>query len=118
MSEESQAEEFELSFVYGVMSSSPDANDFIDDMERLIVDFVATSMLRCAGDGSSETPQLLQLRKREDGKGGDEVTGVIRVRYHEQLGLTTSTSKFVVRLSLLNLCLSELVVVSNTSLFF
>ena len=93
MPEESQAE-FELSFVYGVMSSTPDANDFIDDLERLIIDFVATSMLRCAGDGSSETPQLLQLRKREDGKGGDEVTGVIRVRYPEQLGLTTSICKF------------------------
>ena len=76
-------EEFELSFVYGVEATTEDAS-FVDEMENLILDFVATSVLRCAGEGEA---QAVQLRSR----GVDDV-GVVRIRYPKH-GEVTSICK-------------------------
>jgi hypothetical protein len=76
-------EEFELSFVYGVESTNDDAS-FIDEMENLILDLVATSVLRCAGEGEA---QAVQVRSRAV----DDV-GVVRIRYPEH-GEVTSICK-------------------------
>ena len=64
-------EEFELSFVYGVEATTEDAS-FVDEMENLILDFVATSVLRCAGEGEA---QAVQLRSR----GVDDVGVVSKI---------------------------------------
>jgi hypothetical protein len=76
-------EEFELSFVYGVEATTEYAS-FVDEMENLILDFVATSVLRCAGE---DEEQAVQLRSR----GVDDV-GVVRIRYPEH-GEVTSICK-------------------------
>jgi hypothetical protein len=79
-------EEFEVSFVYGLETSTDDASFIIDNMETMILDFVATSVLRCSGDA-----QAVQSRSRE----GRELrgVGVVRVRYPED-GLRTSICKY------------------------
>jgi hypothetical protein len=79
-------EEFELSFVYGIESTTEDAY-FIDEMESLILDLVATSVLRCAGVGEA---QAVQLRSRGGGLHDD--VGVVRIRYPED-GEVTSICK-------------------------
>ena len=79
-------EEFEVSFVYGLETSTDDAL-IIDNMETLILDFVATSVLRC-----SEDAQAVQSRSREGRK--LRGVGVVRVRYPED-GLRTSICKYL-----------------------
>jgi len=81
------AEEFEVSFVYGVESSSKYAS-FVEEMDSLILDLVATSVLRCSGEGEA---QAVQLRSRGGGALGD--VGVVRIRYPMQGG-TTSICKY------------------------
>jgi hypothetical protein len=77
-------EEFEVSFVYGLETSTDDASFIIDNMETLILDYVATSVLRCS--------EAVQSRSRE----GRELrgVGVVRVRYPED-GLRTSICKYL-----------------------
>jgi len=86
-------EEFELSFIYGVESTSNDYN-FIVDLERMILEFVATSVLRCPGDGGNVLPSSTKLRKREGDGGGAEVNvpSVVRIRYPKH-GQITSMSE-------------------------
>ena len=80
-------EEYEVSFVYGLETSTDDASFIIDNMETLILDFVATSVLRCSGDA-----QAVQSRSREGRKLSG--VGVVRVRYPED-GLRTSICKYL-----------------------
>jgi hypothetical protein len=72
------AKEFEVSFEYGVESTSRDISDLIVEMESLILDFVATSVLRCAGVGSAQAVQL-----RSVGGGAIGYVGVVRIRFPE-----------------------------------
>ena len=81
-------EEFEVSFVYGVETSLIlDEHSFLDDLEGLILDVVANSVLRCfyrgvIGGDSGGGVQSSTLRR---GEVGDEDTGtatsVVRIRY-------------------------------------
>ena len=83
MTSSEATKEFEVSFVYGVKSTTED-DSFVDEMESLILDLVATSMLRCSGEGEA---QAVQLRTR----GGDVLgdVGVVRIRYPEYEGVTS-----------------------------
>lgn len=67
--------EYEISFMYGVETNT-DSYYFIDDLENLILDFVATSVLRCFGIGQ----QSVQLRRKDD---EGNFAGVTRIRYPE-----------------------------------
>jgi hypothetical protein len=82
-------EEFEVSFEYGIESTSRDISDLIDEMESLILDFVATSVLRCTGDGNAQAVQL-----RSGGGGAVGYAGVVRIRYPEY-GEVTSICEWV-----------------------
>ncbi|KAL3826888.1 hypothetical protein ACHAXA_000856 [Cyclostephanos tholiformis] len=79
------SKEFEVSFVYGVESNSED-DTFVDEIESLILDLLATSMLRCSGEGEA---QAVPLRTRGGEILGD--VGVVRIRYPEY-GKVTSIS--------------------------
>lgn len=65
-----------MSFEYGIESTSKDVSDLIDEMESLILDFVATSALRCAREGNAQAVQL-----RSGGKDAIGYAGVVRIRY-------------------------------------
>jgi hypothetical protein len=86
---EETVKEFEVSFEYGIESTSKDVSDLIDEMESLILDFVATSALRCAGEGNAQAVQL-----RSGGKDAIGYAGVVRIRY-PVYGEVTSISEWV-----------------------
>jgi hypothetical protein len=70
--------------VYGVESKSHQ-NFFISDLEDLFLDFLTTSVLRCAENVLHPSVQTRMNRDVTD-------FGVIRIRYPER-GEITSTSK-------------------------
>ena len=74
-------EEFEVTFAYSVESSSLDVYEITDDMENLILDFVASSMLICASEGGKHMDE------------GISEWGAVRIRYPEY-GETTTISEF------------------------
>ena len=80
-----RADEFELSFVYG-MESTTLTDDSIEALETIILDYVSASSLKCFGN--EDLP--VQLLRRED---GILTNGVIRVRY-PQYGEITTVSKY------------------------
>jgi len=47
-------EEFELSFEYGVESARGDYHDYVEELEGLILDYLAASVLRCSSGGGSQ----------------------------------------------------------------
>ena len=83
-------EEFEVSFVYGVESSEEDTSTYLDNLETLILDYIATSVLHCGSDAH----QSVQLRKKRSGGNdkNDDVAHVVRIRYPE-FGQITSVCK-------------------------
>jgi hypothetical protein len=80
----SNTEEIAIRFVYGVESKSHQ-NFFISDLEDLFLDFLTTSVLRCAENVLHPSVQTRMNRDVTD-------FGVIRIRYPER-GEITSTSK-------------------------
>ena len=119
--------EFEVSFVYGVESSSRDYSDYIDELETLILDYTATSVLRCPGGAvdASNVYQSVQVRKKRNSDGYDDdhdtaTTSVVRIRYPEYGQITTmSKSGFYVSLlgSFFFLCIIRLTHVSSIPAF-
>jgi len=83
-------DEFEVSFVYGVESSEEDHGTYLDDLETLILDYIATSVLHCGSDAH----QSVQLRKKRSGGKVivDDTSHVVRIRYPE-FGQITSVCK-------------------------
>jgi hypothetical protein len=75
------AEEIEIKFVYGVETKSH-KQYFIDDLEDLILDFVTTSVLRCA---NGEFQPSIQPRITNNAFN----FGVLRIRYSENGDITT-----------------------------
>jgi hypothetical protein len=73
-------EEIELSFEYGVESTSEGIHRLIDEMDILVLDFLAMSVLRCAGEGKSEA---VQLRSGLEGGNAIGYMGVVRIRFAE-----------------------------------
>jgi hypothetical protein len=80
------SEEIEISFLYGVESKTADYF-FLDELERLILDFLQVSILMCLEDGEQVSPQVWKIDDRQD------TAGVIRVRYPE-LGEASTMCKF------------------------
>lgn len=77
-------EEFELSFMYGIESSSNDVYEITDDMENLILDFIASTVLVCASEHDFQT---VQRSKRIDR--GIRESGAVRIRYPEYGEITS-----------------------------
>ncbi|KAL3763820.1 hypothetical protein ACHAWU_001880 [Discostella pseudostelligera] len=76
--------EFELSFMYSIESSSNDVYEYTDDMESLILDIVASTVLICA---SQSDAHISQRSKRLDG--GIRDSGAVRIRYPEYGEITS-----------------------------
>ena len=74
--------EFELPFVYGLESTSDSVDLLIQDLEEIIIDFVAISVLRCSSNGHAKSAKTGQ-RGAADGRGGGgaSAAGVLRIRY-------------------------------------
>lgn len=83
-------EELEVSFVYGVESMT-DNLSFVGNLESLILDLVAKSMLRCADGEGDEEHSAVQLRSG-GGTKMMEYVGVVKVGYPTQ-GQVTFMSK-------------------------
>ena len=71
-------EEIELSFVYGVESITEGIHSLIDEMDTLVLDFLAMSVLRCTGE---EGVQAVQLRSGLEGGNTIGYMGVVRIRF-------------------------------------
>ena len=100
--------EFELSFVYGIESSSDDVYEYTDDMESLILNIVASTVLICA---SQSDAHISQRSKRLDG--GIRDSGAVRIRYPEYGEITSICESFNIVL-LLCLC-NHICLISRTS---
>jgi len=100
--------EFELSFMYGIESSSNDVYEYTDDMESLILDIVASTVLICA---SQSDAHISQRSKRLDG--GIRDSGAVRIRYPEYGEITSICESFNIVL-LLCLC-NHICLISRTS---
>lgn len=84
-----RSDELVVAFRYEVEYNFTDIHDYIDDLESLILDFVAKSVLRCS---RGNDPDAVQLRKLEEGT--TKNIGVIGVRYPANGQITsTCTSK-------------------------
>jgi hypothetical protein len=81
-----ELEEFELSFVYGVESSSHDVYEYTDDLENLVLDFVASTVLICAGESDTYT---VPVPRSQHLAGEMRDLGVVRIRYPEYGEITT-----------------------------
>ncbi|KAL3770554.1 hypothetical protein ACHAWU_007826 [Discostella pseudostelligera] len=79
-------DEFEVAFMYAVEYQSVDIHDHIDDLETLILDFVAKSVLKCAVATDSDVVETRKLGEAENA-----FEGFIGVRYPE-FGQITSIS--------------------------
>ena len=79
-----KTKEFEVSFMYGVESLSTDIIELTDDLENLILDIVATTVLTCAGEAGTHATQW-----RQRSKGAIEEMGVVRIRYPEYGEITS-----------------------------
>ena len=103
--EKTSGEEFEVSFEYGIESSSDDLEYIVEDMESLILDFMATSVLRCDSPTHQQQQQqqqqgvssVVKLRRKngdgeEDATTADLENAVVRIRYPE-FGEITSICK-------------------------
>ncbi len=77
MSTKERQEEFEISFQYGVTSSSSDAFELTDDLENRILDHISSIALICASESNVQS------------EGGIEEMGVIRIRYPEYGEITS-----------------------------
>ncbi|KAL9187713.1 hypothetical protein ACHAXT_006091 [Thalassiosira profunda] len=77
-------DELEVSFVYAVETASDD-DSFVGDLEAVLLDFVAVSVLRCSEISKSQA--VHKWRSRDS-----EFNGVVRVRYPE-FGELTSRSE-------------------------
>jgi hypothetical protein len=77
-------EEFELSFVYGVESSSNDVCEYTDDLENLVLDFVASTVLICTGESDT-----FAVQRSQHLAGEIRDSGVVRIRYPEYGEITT-----------------------------
>ena len=92
-------EELEVSFAYGIESTSEEYDDLIEDMESLMLDFVATSVLQCSDESEGSSPVAAQLRKKKNSSqignndGGND-SSVIRIRYPEYGQITTVCKSF------------------------
>lgn len=80
-------DEFEVAFMYAVEYQSVDIHDHIDDLETLILDFVAKSVLKCAVATDSDVVETRKLGEAENA-----FEGFIGVRYPE-FGQITSICK-------------------------
>ena len=87
-------EEIEVSFAYGIESTTEDYDDLIEDLESLILDFIATSVLQCSDESEEGSSQVAaQLRKKRNGRkigndDGDD-SSVVRISYPEYGQITT-----------------------------
>ena len=85
-------DEFEVSFVFAVESTSP-VSQFLYDLEVQILNFVAISALRCTGGSDA---QAVQMWRRDGGNiDDDEAYGVVRIRYPE-FGEISSICKYMI----------------------
>eukprot|EP00804_Cyclotella_cryptica_P010241 CCRYP_016705-RA/>CCRYP_016705-RA protein AED:0.19 eAED:0.19 QI:249/0.5/0.33/0.66/1/1/3/0/1773 len=91
------AEEIEIKFVYGVETKTH-KQYFIDDMENVILDFLTTSVLRCAEDDLEPTIQPRMTN-------GVFNFGVLRIRYPTNGEITSTTKKCIATSSAAKGCL-------------
>jgi hypothetical protein len=95
-------DEFEVSFVYGVETLTEDVS-YIGNLENLILDLVAKSVLRCDSNGAkkdviqSSVDAVQQLRSTGVGEGGEmEYIGVVKIRYPRRGQVTTICKSFMI----------------------
>ena len=82
-------DEVEIVFMYGVEYTSADIHDNIDDLETLILDSVAKSVLNCASvDNGADAVESRMIKEAAT----DPNEGVIGIRYPE-FGQITSICK-------------------------
>lgn len=86
-------DEFEVSFVYGVETLTEEGT-YIGNLESLILDLVAKSVLRCSNKEQvvvSSVEAVQQLRSAGVGEGGEfmEYIGVVKIRYPRRGEVTT-----------------------------
>ena len=81
-------DEFEVAFMYSVEFDSADIHDFVDDLENLILDFAAKSVLDCESENEIDAVEYRKLKAK------NVYEGVIGIRYPE-FGQITSVCKSV-----------------------
>lgn len=75
--------------MYGIESTTTDIHLLVDDIERVLLDFVATSMLRCSWGTSESPPVLLRKQEPNDEVDGEFEGGVVGIRYSGAEQMTT-----------------------------
>ncbi|KAL7525920.1 hypothetical protein ACHAWF_001565 [Thalassiosira exigua] len=83
-------EEFELSFEYGIESTS-DVLSFFGELETLLLDLVATSALKCLQRRDGESQEFVKVRDNLGVSEASKVAGVVRIRFPDVGNATSIT---------------------------